>query len=82
MMRHIERLASDEFQGRAPGTEGERLTINYIAEQLRARGAEPAGEGGSWFQPVRLVERRPGASQVALDRARPRRRRSRRTTWS
>jgi len=64
MMRHIERLASDEYQGRAPGTEGERLTINYISDQLRARGAEPAGEGGSWFQPVRLVERRPGTSEV------------------
>jgi hypothetical protein len=64
MMRHIERLASDEFQGRAPGTEGERLTINYIAEQFAARGLEPGGEGGSWFQPVRLVERRPGASSV------------------
>ncbi len=39
MLRHIERLASDEYQGRAPGTEGERLTINYIAEQLAARAA-------------------------------------------
>jgi hypothetical protein len=57
LMRHIERLASDEYQGRAPGTEGERLTINYIAEQFAARGVEPAGEGGSWFQPVRLVDR-------------------------
>jgi Zn-dependent M28 family amino/carboxypeptidase len=65
MMRHIERLASDEFQGRAPGTEGERLTINYIAEQLAARGAEPAGEDGTWFQPVRLVERRAGESRVS-----------------
>ena len=65
MMRHIDRLASDEFQGRAPGTEGERLAINYIAEQLAARGAEPAGEGGTWFQPVRLVERRPGSTNIS-----------------
>ncbi len=64
MMRHIERLASDQFQGRAPGTEGERLTIDYIAREFQARGLEPAGEGGTWFQPVRLVERRPGRSQV------------------
>jgi len=64
MMRHIDRLASDEFQGRAPGTEGERLSINYIAEQLAARGAEPAGEGGTWFQPVRLAERRPGSTNL------------------
>jgi len=64
MMRHIERLASDEFQGRAPGTEGERLTINYIAEQLRAAGLEPGGEGGGWFQPVRLIERAPQSSSA------------------
>lgn len=64
MMRHVERLASDEFQGRAPGTEGERRTIDYIAGQFRVRGLEPAGENGSWFQPVRLVERSPGASAV------------------
>jgi hypothetical protein len=64
MMRHIERLASDEFQGRAPGTEGERLTISYIADQMRARGLEPAGEGGTFFQPVHLVERRAGTSEV------------------
>lgn len=60
LRRHIDQLASDAFQGRAPGTEGERLTIAYISEQLRARGLEPAGENGSWFQPVRLVERVPG----------------------
>ncbi|HST35321.1 MAG TPA: aldolase/citrate lyase family protein, partial [Allosphingosinicella sp.] len=38
-----EGLNGECAQGRAPGTEGERLTINYIAEQLAARGAEPAG---------------------------------------
>jgi len=64
MMRHIERLASDEFQGRAPGTEGERLTINYIAEQFRSRGLEPAGVGDGWFQPVRLAERRAGSAET------------------
>ena len=64
LLRHIQRLASDEFQGRAPGTEGERLTINYIAEQLAARGLEPAGADGTWFQPVRLVERRPQSSEI------------------
>lgn len=64
MMRHIERLASDEFQGRAPGTEGERLTIAYISSQLAARGVEPAGDNGTWFQAVPLVERRAGTSNV------------------
>ncbi len=61
LMRHIRMLASDEFQGRAPGTEGERRTIDYIAEQFRARGLEPAGENGNWFQAMRMVERTPVA---------------------
>ena len=65
LMRHIEVLASDEYQGRAPGSAGERLTTSYIVEQLRARGVEPAGEGGTWFQPVSLVERFPQRHQVS-----------------
>lgn len=57
MMRHIEVLASDRFEGRAPASEGERLTVAYLSAQLGARGLEPAGEGGSWFQPVALIDR-------------------------
>jgi hypothetical protein len=62
---HIDMLASDAFQGRAPGTDGERRTIDYIAEQFRQRGLAPAGAGGTWFQPVRLVERFPGSHQMS-----------------
>jgi Zn-dependent M28 family amino/carboxypeptidase len=66
MMRHIRILASDAFQGRAPGSEGERLATQYIVAQLQARGLEPAAENGSWFQPLHLVERVPGESRVAF----------------
>ncbi|TIX49003.1 M28 family metallopeptidase [Alteraurantiacibacter aquimixticola] len=48
-------LASDEFEGREPGTRGEGLTIAYLAEQFAAAGLEP-GNDGSWFQDVPLVE--------------------------
>jgi len=60
MMRHIEQLASDAFGGRAPGSASEPLTTTYISQQLAARGAEPAGDNGTWLQEVRLVERIPG----------------------
>jgi Zn-dependent M28 family amino/carboxypeptidase len=53
--RHIERLASDEFEGRAPRTEGERRTVEYIEQQFRAAGLEPA-IGGGYRQEVPLVE--------------------------
>ena len=52
---HIERLSSDEFEGRAPGTEGERKTLAYIEQQFRAAGLQP-GIGDSFLQPVPVVE--------------------------
>lgn len=52
---HVERLASDEFEGRAPGTVGEEKTLAYIEAQFRAAGLEP-GAGGSYRQAVPLVE--------------------------
>lgn len=64
LRRHIEVLAGDAFEGRAPATEGERRTTAYIVEQLRARGLEPAGEDGGWLQPVPLVERRARSHQL------------------
>src|SRR5689334_20197711 len=48
-------LASDEFQGRAPGTAGEQKTIPYLIEQFKAAGLEPAGEGGGWTQRVPMI---------------------------
>lgn len=51
----IERLSSDEFEGRAPGTPGEAKTVAYLIEQLEKAGLKP-GNGGSWVQKVPLVE--------------------------
>lgn len=48
-------LASDEFQGRAPGTAGEDKTIPYLIDQFKAAGLEPAGEKGSWTQTVPMI---------------------------
>ena len=51
----IERLASDEFEGRAPGTPGEEKTVAYLIEQFEKAGLKP-GNNGSWVQKVPLVE--------------------------
>ena len=48
-------LASDAFQGRAPGTTGEEKTIPYLIEQFKAAGLEPAGENGGWTQTVPMI---------------------------
>ncbi len=64
LLRHIEILASDTFGGRKPGTPGENKTVNYIATQWAAAGLRPAGEKGSWYTPVPLVERITETSQI------------------
>jgi hypothetical protein len=48
-------LASDEFEGRAPGTPGEAKTIEWLSNRFRELGLEPGGERGSWTQTVPLV---------------------------
>jgi Zn-dependent M28 family amino/carboxypeptidase len=55
MLADITRLSSDEFEGRAPGTKGEELAVNYIVERFKAAGVEPGVPGGTWTQPVPLV---------------------------
>jgi len=52
---HVERLSSDEFEGRAPRTASEQKTIDYIEQQFRAAGLAP-GFGDSYRQAVPLVE--------------------------
>ncbi len=52
---HLARLASDEFEGRAPGTRGERLTLNYLVREFAELGLAP-GYGDSYLQPVPMVE--------------------------
>tara|TARA_R110002074_G_scaffold401581_1_gene600206 strand:- start:14474 stop:16090 length:1617 start_codon:yes stop_codon:yes gene_type:complete len=52
---HIERLASDEFLGRKPFTEGEVLTVNYLKDEFKKLGLMP-GNGDSYFQDVPMVE--------------------------
>jgi Zn-dependent M28 family amino/carboxypeptidase len=48
-------LASDEFEGRSPGTPGETKTVNYLVETFRTLGLEPGGERGGWTQEVPLL---------------------------
>ncbi|HKS57798.1 MAG TPA: M28 family metallopeptidase [Steroidobacteraceae bacterium] len=54
-------LASDEFEGRAPGTPGETKTVEWISKRFRELGLEPAGERGGWTQSVPLVRTQIGA---------------------
>ncbi|MDR7058577.1 MULTISPECIES: M20/M25/M40 family metallo-hydrolase [unclassified Sphingopyxis] len=65
----VRTLASDQFQGRAPGTIGEERTIGYLIGRLQALGLEPAGTDGGWTQPVPLLHTRLGTpTALAFDR--------------
>ena len=66
LARHIQTLSSDEYEGRGPGSLGERLTLNYFENEFQRIGFLPAVgdgkpctafpcEGASYFQRVPMV---------------------------
>ena len=54
LLERISTLASDEFGGRAPMSEGERLTLNFLEKEFKEMGLKPMF-GDSYRQPVPLV---------------------------
>jgi hypothetical protein len=55
---HVEFLADDLLEGRDTGTRGYDLAARYVATQLALLGLAPAGDDGTFFQQVPLVETR------------------------
>src|SRR5437588_3617285 len=55
LLAHIKILASDEYEGRAPGSKGEELSIKYIADQFKTIGLKPGNPDGTYFQEVPLA---------------------------
>ena len=53
---HLRFLSHDLLEGRAPSTRGGQLAAEYLASQLAALGYEPAGDNGTYFQNVPIVE--------------------------
>ncbi|WP_400190165.1 M20/M25/M40 family metallo-hydrolase [Hymenobacter sp. B81] len=51
---HVQYLADDKLLGRQPGTPGYQLAVDYVTQQLKELGVQPAGENGSYVQRVRL----------------------------
>lgn len=65
LSEHVRVLASDEYGGRAPATEGEVLTLAYLQAHYEALGLEPGGPDGAWLQPVDLRRYVPAAPATA-----------------
>ncbi|MGE0446251.1 MAG: M20/M25/M40 family metallo-hydrolase [Vicinamibacterales bacterium] len=53
---HVRFLSSDLLEGRAPSTRGGQLAAEYLAAQLALAGFAPAGDNGTYFQDVSVVE--------------------------
>jgi len=55
MLQHIKVLASDDFEGRSPGTRGEALTVEYLVRQFKMLGLKPGNLDGSYTQSVPIL---------------------------
>jgi Peptidase family M28 len=60
-------LAADSMKGREAGTLGNVMGTTYIAAEAARIGLQPAGDGGTFFQTIPLVQKglAPGASLSA-----------------
>jgi Zn-dependent M28 family amino/carboxypeptidase len=62
MRAHLEFLADDALEGRAPGTRGGLLAGKYIRSQFERLGLEPAGDSGSYYHRVPIISLTPTPS--------------------
>ncbi len=56
---HLQFLADDALEGRAPATRGGDLAAKYIAAQFQRLGLLPAGDSGSYFHRVPIIALNP-----------------------
>ncbi|HSL22035.1 MAG TPA: M28 family metallopeptidase [Vicinamibacterales bacterium] len=66
ILNHIKVLASDEFQGRKPGTEGEEKTIAYLESEFKKLGLKPGNTDGTFVQKVPMVGITPEATPLVF----------------
>jgi Zn-dependent M28 family amino/carboxypeptidase len=69
ILKHIRVLASDEFDGRAPATEGEKKSLDYIIAQCKAMKLAPGTPDGKWLEPVALWGIVGGGGEVKIESA-------------
>lgn len=68
MMADIATLASDDFGGRKPGTQGERRTVDYIVQRMAEVGLTSGTNlpRNPWRAPVALTSVRANAGRIEL----------------
>ena len=68
LLTHTKILSSDEYEGRAPGTKGEELTVKYLSEQFKNAGLEPGNSDGTYVQKVPLVGITPTPAPLVIQK--------------
>jgi len=61
--KHLSVLASDAYEGRETGKEGQRKAAKYIAEKFKESGVKPA-KSNDYFQQVPLVINTPAVAGI------------------
>lgn len=55
MLARTKVLASDDFEGRGPGTRGEEKTVAYLIDEFKKIGLEPGNPDGTYVQDVPMI---------------------------
>ena len=72
LSQHVQTLSADSFEGRAPASRGEQMTVDYLIREFRAAGLQPGGEmkkgQRQWTQDVPLLRSEiVGAPRIVLN---------------
>lgn len=66
LTRHLSTLASDEFEGRGTGQEGQKKAANYIANHFKALDFKAVGDDNGYFQKINLSEKSWGDMNITV----------------
>ena len=69
LLSHVEVLSSDDYMGRATGTEGEQKSVDYLVSELKKIGATSGVEDGSFVQPFPLVGQKTSNHTMRISRS-------------
>src|SRR5262245_1582821 len=69
LLQHTKVLSSDEYEGRAPGTKGEDLTVAYLEDQFKKVGLKPGNADGTYVQKVPLVGITPAPAPLVFKKS-------------
>lgn len=67
LQRHLEVIASDEYEGRETGQPGQKKAAEYIANYFESIGIAPLQQLGGYYQDVALEMVHPGGGDISIN---------------